>query len=147
MTAWLVADTEDMSTNAALRAKCYWPNIQTLNNTPKPAKLVNRTTGTSGKYANEILSHLFEPFFRKLDTESSDCNSGKDVSKVYSNTFHASSYSFKSQNVKKLSLIFRMHFSIYNDTLWSRKSLPYRCNLLNCSADCKLINFFFLEKK
>lgn len=83
MTAWLVADTEDMSTNAALRAKCYWPNIQTLNNTPKPAKLVNRTTGTSGKYANEILSHLFEPFFRKLDTESSDCNSGKDVSKVY----------------------------------------------------------------
>lgn len=46
MTAWLVADTEDMSTNAALRAKCYWPNIQTLNNTPKPAKLVNRTTGT-----------------------------------------------------------------------------------------------------
>lgn len=60
--------------------QCYWPNIQTLNNTPKPAKLVNRTTGTSGKYANEILSHLFEPFFRKLDTESSDCNSGKDVS-------------------------------------------------------------------
>lgn len=83
MTAWLVADTEDMSTNAALRAKCYWPNIQLLNNTPKPAKLVNRTTGTSGKYANEILSNLFEPFFRKLDTESSDCNSGKDVSKVY----------------------------------------------------------------
>lgn len=78
MTAWLVADTEDMTTNAALRAKCYRPNIQILNNTPKPAKLV-----TSGKYANEILSHLFEPFFRKLDTESSDCNSGKDVSKVY----------------------------------------------------------------
>lgn len=58
MTAWLVADTEDMSTNAALRAKCYWPNIQTLNNTPKPAKLVNRTTGTSGKYANVICSNL-----------------------------------------------------------------------------------------
>lgn len=119
--AWLVADTEDMSTNAALRAKCYWPNIQTFNNTPKPAKLVNRTTGTSGKYANEILSHLFEPFFRKLDTESSDCNSGKDVSKVYffkdRPTLSISSYSFKSQNVRKLSLIFRMHFSIYNDTL------------------------------
>lgn len=63
--------------------QCYWPNIQILNNKSKPAKLVNRTTGTSGKYANEILSHLFEPFFRKLDTESSDCNSGKDVSKVY----------------------------------------------------------------
>lgn len=71
MTAWLVADTEDMSTNAALRAK--YSDIEQYT----------KTTGTSGKYANEILSHLFEPFFRKLDTESSDCNSGKDVSKVY----------------------------------------------------------------
>lgn len=149
MTAWLVADTEDMSTNAALRDKCYWPNIQLLNNTPKPAKLVNRTTGTSGKYANEILSHLFEPFFRKLDTESSDCNSGKDVSKVYFfkdrptlSMLHLTPSKVKmSRNCHSSSECILAFIMI--DTLWSCKSLPYRCNLLNCSADCKLINFFF----
>lgn len=32
---------------------------------------------TNGKYAYQVPSHLFKPFFRKLDQEISDCKSGK----------------------------------------------------------------------
>lgn len=52
---------------------------------------------TNGKYAYQVQSQLFKPFFRKLDQEIND--------------------SFKNQTFRKLSLISRRHFSIQNETL------------------------------
>lgn len=103
---------------------------------------------TNGKYAYEVPSHLFKPFFKKLEQEFSDCKSGKGCEvinrnstlyPVLFNTFHASSYSFKSQALEKLSLFSRRHFSIQNKTLWSCQTLPYKCRPLNFSAEYKLI--------
>lgn len=41
---------------------------------------------TNGKYAYEVPSHLFKPFFKKLEQEISDCKSGKGCEVINRNS-------------------------------------------------------------
>lgn len=41
---------------------------------------------TNAKYAHEVPSHLFKPFFKKLEQEISDCKSGKGCEVINRNS-------------------------------------------------------------
>lgn len=128
-------------TNAAHRAKYYWPNmysdieqnlltgLQVENMLMKflviCSNLSSENFTKKSVTANRGKSVMWSTW---ISTSNFICLKSTSLRQI--RPFYAASYSFKT---KKLLPFSRRHFSIQNETLWSHKTLQYKCRLLTAN--------------
>uniref|UniRef100_A0A8W8NST8 Uncharacterized protein n=1 Tax=Magallana gigas TaxID=29159 RepID=A0A8W8NST8_MAGGI len=77
---------------------------------------------TNAKYAHEVPSHLFKPFFKKLEQEISDCKSGKGCEVI-------------NRNSTQYFPVSRVLFLKHRPTLFMHHLTPSKARLLkNCHS-------------